>query len=1089
MQSFSNFLNTFSDIVPMAQELQLFCFFILGFLVFRSETLRRCFRRGRTTHLPGTVAGARHLLRLHDDLKSRRYEQVLDGWAGLETHTAEALSLVVTALLALGRPEDVGTFVSKTAANLPQLRSGLDQVVAAVATPSCEIRRQHIAVALRDIYEHARKYLDTAALQRLLLTFANHNDERRVAGLLALLSEQKSPASPEVLAKLVQAFTACKNLDAALGYLQMVLAATSLGSSNELIQEVIKMSVEAAISDDSAASGSPSRAWDALEALKGVEITPEAAMLFLEWSARQTPVDVAMADRIEAMLRKVGPLPMSAYDALVRVHASSAGDQSRALVCFNEFVQVAGGSDPSEASLVGMISSCVEARNGTLAEHILRWSRSKRRCTLPIFSATLKVLAAAKQAVRICAIYESVAKDKDLELDEALCGQIINFAVQAGRLELARSLFSGTKQPNPQNYISLMRACGKEGNAEQALKLLRELQKSGQIDTITYNCALDICVSCKREDLARRVLNEMKSVGRVDVVSYNIMLKLSMAEGAPLKATDDVLREMRQRGLQPNTATYNSLLGGALAAGDFAKAWRTIDQMESSNVHVDAYSLSILFKGYKHVRRTMDHDSLDKVMALIKKHSVKVDEVLVNVALEACVALRDLGRLRHALATFHSAGWSLSKDASMHTYGVMIKANGLSQNLAEAWRLWNEVKVDRHLEPSEQLYGQMMDVLVTSDRLEDALTLFKEMKVTHSRTLDSQGFSVAYAMIIRGFAQRKNCAQALECYEEMKNNGTKASHVVHNTLIDACSRVGDMATASRLFEEMSDAECVPDLITYSTLIKGYCSSNELDHALQLFTIMQKKGIRPDAVVFNSLLDGCAKRQMPSLCEQVIRDMDKAGVVPSNHSASILIKLYGRCKNVDAAFRVINEMPKKYGFKPNNPVYTCLMATCIANGRLDRAMELRVQMQKEGISPDEKTYSTLLRGALKAGSVEQCVLLLKAALEQKSGRQSAARYFLCEELVKSAMILIRRRNLWEEHGRELVERLRSAGVSVRVPGEGQKQANRNDVVGQHGDSRVAGSRNSGPRPRSDTKPQQQRHCSVTGVSARVLDVIP
>merc|ERR1719235_2287500 len=196
-----------------------------------------------------------------------------------------------------------------------------------------------------------------------------------------------------------------------------------------------------------------------------------------------------------------------------------------------------------------------------------------------------------------------------------------------------------------------------------------------------------------------------------------------------------------------------------------------------------------------------------------------------------------------------------------------------------------------------------------------------------------------------------------------------------------------MDSASKLFQDMLESTVVPDLITYSTLIKGYCTSDQLDEALQLFTVMQKKGIRPDAIVFNSLLDGCAKKQMPSLCEQVIRDMEKAGVVPSNHSASILIKLYGRCKNLDAAFRVVNEMPQKYGFKANNPVYTCLMSACIANGRLDLAMELQVRMLGEGIYPDDRTYSTLLRGALRACSVEQCVLLVNAALDQKGTRAS------------------------------------------------------------------------------------------------------
>merc|ERR1719253_1201437 len=256
-------------------------------------------------------------------------------------------------------------------------------------------------------------------------------------------------------------------------------------------------------------------------------------------------------------------------------------------------------------------------------------------------------------------------------------------------------------------------------------------------------------------------------------------------------------------------------------------------------------------------------------------------------------------------------------------------------------------------------------------------------------------------MIIRGFAQRKDCEKALECYEEMKAHGTKASLVVLNTLIDACSRVGDMDAASRLFKDMKESEVVPDLITYSTMIKGYCISNDLEEALQLFGLMQEKGIRPDAIVFNSLLDGRAKKQCPALCEQVLHDMEAAGVVPSNHSASILIKLYGRCKDLDAAFRVINDMPRKYNFKANNAVYTCLMSACIANGKVDEAMQLRVRMLDEGVYPDDRTYSTLLRGALRACSVEQCALLVNVALDQAGTR---AKGLLEEDLVRSVLML-------------------------------------------------------------------------------------
>jgi pentatricopeptide repeat protein len=708
-------------------------------------------------------------------------------------------------------------------------------------------------------------------------------------------------------------------------------------------------------------------------------------------------------------------------------------------------------------------------------------------------------LAASKQADRICDLYEA-ARNDGIALDDVAYGQLINFAVQAGRLQLARSLFQHAKNPDAQNYMSLMRACGKEGKVEQALEMLEELRQSGEADTVAYNCALDVCVSCGDEVAANAVLKEMKAAGKIDVVSYNILLKQCLSEANSPRAAELVLQEMKERGLRPNIATYNSLLSQTLASGDFPRAWRTIEQMENSGQGVDAYTISILFKGYKRERRTMDAESIDRALTLVETHSVKVDEVLVNIALEACVALRDMTRLKNALAIFKRSGWAIPKQCAMHTYGMLIKANGQSQNIKEVWRLWNEVTVEKGLEASEQLYGQMLDALVGNQQLDDALGLFEEMKVAHSGSLNSQGFAVAYAMIIRGFAQRKECTRALKCYEEMKIHGTKVSLVVLNTLIDACSRVNDMDTASRLHQEMIDLDVAPDLITYSTLIKGFSTCGDLDKALQLFTMMRNKGIRPDAIVFNSLLDGCARKQMPALCEQVILDMEAAGVVPSNHSASILIKLYGRCKDLDAAFKVINDMPKKFGFQANNAVYTCLMSACITNGRVDQAMELRTQMLKEGVHPDEKTYSTLLRGALRTSSVEMCVLLVTAALEQRTGRNSSARYLLDDELVKSVLLLIQRRNLWEAHGRELHERLRSAGVRMSCSADGPKaqtsnghEANRGNAARGERSVRSFGTNNKSSmshnrhdeEPKGDSRPLQHQRRRAPAARANNL----
>merc|ERR1719261_395763 len=117
-----------------------------------------------------------------------------------------------------------------------------------------------------------------------------------------------------------------------------------------------------------------------------------------------------------------------------------------------------------------------------------------------------------------------------------------------------------------------------------------------------------------------------------------------------------------------------------------------------------------------------------------------------------------------------------------------------------------------------------------------------------------------------------------------------------------------MDSAASVFKDMELNAVTPDLISYSTLIKGHCTRGDLEQGLQLLGLMQRRNISPDAIVFNSILDGCAHKQMRTLTEQVLRDMENAGIAPSNFTLSILVKLYGRCSDLDAAFHVVETYP-------------------------------------------------------------------------------------------------------------------------------------------------------------------------------------
>eukprot|EP00928_Gymnodinium_smaydae_P079621 TRINITY_DN634_c3_g1_i1.p1 TRINITY_DN634_c3_g1~~TRINITY_DN634_c3_g1_i1.p1 ORF type:complete len:1069 (+),score=299.07 TRINITY_DN634_c3_g1_i1:92-3298(+) len=1038
----SDMAAVFMDYMPVAQEVYLFAFFCLGFMLFRTERMQTYFR-----FLSAVPAAKKEF-----HVKARPCEHKA---ATMEDHCDDTYSMdLLCSDVRCGRYE-----------------RAICRYV--------EVEESQRAGALRVLCDEAYEQLDLGSTQALLRGLAQLGDSARVGVLLAHLEGLcEGAALAELQAEIAEILIARKQLQAAAPLLRSALVASAdVEVPAAVLTSAAQLATETSIAadDDADADAAAARAQvlEVLEILQLIEASHglpslEAPAVLLEWAVRQSPTDAALALRLEPLLRSAAgeaPLPAAVASALVRAFAGAAASEggedwsAKAIARFDELAAAAeesaagvAGEALSEGQLVGLLSSCLETRNAAPAEHILRWAQRLGCCTDAVAAAAAKVTAESRPPQDAS---DGVAR---------ACAAVVAAAATSARAQ----------KLDAQQYMGLIRACTRDGGVVKALGLLRELRDAGGADISAYNAALDVCVSAGDSPAARGLFQEMRASGRLDAVSFNILLKQHTATVEPKSGgasdaprspgtppqrvgrsasggstvvadTDALLEEMRRCGIKPNTATYNSIISGALAEGDARRAWRTVDLMEQS-VGVDAYTVSILFRGQRRGRSVQqDGAAFDRAIRLISKHAVKVDDILSNAVLEACVQLRDPQRFEEALRVLAARGWDVARPGAMHTCGMLIKAYGQSGQLNAAWRVWDEVTRERGLVASEQLYGQMIDTLVAGGRLDDALSLFEEMRAQYADRLSSQGFSVVYAMIIRGYAQRKDCARALQCYKEMRRDNVTAGLVLFNTLIDACSRVGDMDAAGEIFRDMVAADVVPDLITYSTLIKGHCFRADLDGAMGLFALMRERGIKPDAIVFNSLLDGCAKKQSPRLCEQVIHDMVEAGVMPGNHSASILIKLYGRCKDVDAAFRVFEEFPSKYGFRPNAAVFTCLMATCAASGRLDQAMELHDRMLQEGCNPDEKTYSTLLRGALRAGNLDACLRTVRAALARGPG---AARNLLEEELAQSVLDLINRRKAWEKHGEDLLADLLAAGVRVRGRSAGGGGADRQQQQQQH-----------------------------------------
>lgn len=532
---------------------------------------------------------------------------------------------------------------------------------------------------------------------------------------------------------------------------------------------------------------------------------------------------------------------------------------------------------------------------------------------------------------------------------------------------------------NWQASVAQIRAYGRAGDLQGAVKVFERLRASNSsLPAQVHNCLIEAYIQCDNIPAALEHFWQSAHAGIADVVTYNTVLKVLLG----LRRHDEVqklLREMASRGLPASRVTFHELLHARVIADDRTGMWKLVDEMQAAGLEVDAVTCSILVKS---LRNGASASSMERVMKLVAEVGGLVDEVLLSSVVEACVRTRRLDILSEVMRRFESEGRGLKLAAP--GYGSLIKAYGQARDVPRMWELWNEMN-QSGVQSTPVTLGCMVDALVKNYCVEDAWGLVNEVysDVDARSTVNT----VIYSTILKGFSQARDVERVFAVYAEMAEREISCNVISYNTMIDACARCGAMSRVGDLLRDMTTGGVEPDLVTYSTLVKGYSLAGDVSRGFKVLEEMKNGGeLKPDEIMCNSLLDGCAREHRVDEALQLLEDMQANGVVPSNCTLSILVKLLGRSRRLDEAFKLVEGLSARHGFRPNVQVYTCLISACLHNRRLDRAMAAHDAMVGEaGCSPDEKAYSVLVRGCLENGALEKADYAVRCAYRLSKGK--------------------------------------------------------------------------------------------------------
>jgi pentatricopeptide repeat protein len=865
---------------------------------------------------------------------------------------------------------------------------------------------------MEDLFRSLTRQLRIPAnmqLQEILLGgYAAAGNEGQATKLVAQFRGSKQKITVRAYSMMVRGFLKSGKLDAALSQVRE-MHTQGLKVPTFAVAEVFRIARE---------HGRSQEVFPIISNMD-VSITAEAVGVVLEDCL--STGNLALAKEVERVARqhKV-QFYFASYEAILKLH-TSAGDVY-AIELFDEVRRVF--AFVNEGFCVSLISRSAEPKFLRMAEHVVTYMRENGKMSIITYSALMKVYSYCNMYSEACDLYQEI-KDAKLEPDSTMYGCLMKFSAACGRTDLTRELSTKVGGLDMHHYMSLIRAAGQDKDVDRAFAILGELKGTGQhIDTVVYNAILDVCSSAGEMGRARELSTQMKKENLADIISYNTVLKGHCMRG-DAKSAQQTVADMEDAGFHPNDVSYNCLINLTASAGDFSAAWNTIETMERRGIRVDQYTVSTMMKALK--KAHTGKDTISRLFALLDRHGIDVccEEVLLNTALEACMKH---GEIRHLNTIVKSMKQARSrKQISQHTYANLIKASGSLKRIEHCWDLWGEMTEVHGFVPNGVALGCMLDALVVNGNVMEGVALLRKWQ---DRVPVS---TVLYSTLIKGFTGIRDTQGAAAMWRELRTKDLPMNTIVYNAILDAHARVGGTKEVSALLQTMEEDGVSQDDITRSIVVKGFCMTGELDKAMEVFTAnLPKQRAGTNAViVYNTILDGCCRHNRTELADMLLAHMEEYHVVPSNYTLGIIVKLWGRRRNLALALDAVKTLPKKFGFTPNVPVKTSLMFACFRNDAIDIAIEVFGELRSAGHHGDAKLFSALINNCTRAGKIDQAVSFVEEAYGLSPGSKRVLA--LSEDLESSCMDQLlksmSKQINFQEMGASLIKKLRDANVQT------------------------------------------------------------
>ncbi|XP_022985467.1 pentatricopeptide repeat-containing protein At5g62370 isoform X1 [Cucurbita maxima] len=315
---------------------------------------------------------------------------------------------------------------------------------------------------------------------------------------------------------------------------------------------------------------------------------------------------------------------------------------------------------------------------------------------------------------------------------------------------------------------------------------------------------------------------------------------------------------------------------------------------------------------------------------------------------------------------------------SVAIYDSIIGCLSRKKRIFEAEGVF-KMMLEAGVDPDKNLYLTMINGYGENGKLLEARELFEQM-VENSIPPSSH----IYTALISGLVKRNMTDRGCLYLGKMLRDGFSPNAVLYTSLINHYLKIGEVEYAFRLVDLMERSHIEPDVIFYITLVSGICKNLIVDK--KKWFLLEKENQKAKSTLFhmlhettlvprdnNMIVSANSTEEMKSLALKLIQKVKDVCIVPNLHLYNSIICGYCRTdRMLDANHQL--ELMQKEGLHPNQVTFTILMDGHILAGDVNSAIGLFNKMNVDGCIPDKVAYNTLLKGLSQGGRLSDALAL-------------------------------------------------------------------------------------------------------------------